>query len=227
MEKIKNMLLQSEPNINKEKFIGLLSTNKDEDKYILLFPTLDQLFFNKEQEKEDKSIILLNNLLDYDELFLKNKCNEKLSFITEEFYRDLRSILFHYETKEDFLEELDLIKSKIKTMLCHHFKIESIERIGSTEKEKEEGIRFLNDLTTLESRALDAIIESMEEPHCNILIINLINKTGISRTTFNGLLNKLKNNKISIINNRGVKGLEIKMLNNFIWEELKKKNGNK
>jgi hypothetical protein len=78
---------------------------------------------------------------------------------------------------------------------------------------------FIESLTNGEKDALKAITKQLgNQIEGNISISQLTQSSGISRPVFNNLLSKMKNSYIAEIDNQGVKGTYIKILDNSIFD---------
>lgn len=71
---------------------------------------------------------------------------------------------------------------------------------------------FFKQLTHTEEKAFMSIIDSIGSEG-NITISKLVDKYGISRTVYNNLIKKMKENKVAEVLNMGVKGTYIKIIN--------------
>ena len=72
---------------------------------------------------------------------------------------------------------------------------------------------FLQCLTAKEKIALDSLLNYLDEGEGNVSIVKMVEKTGISRPVFMGLIQKMKDHKIAEIKNMGVKGTYFHILN--------------
>lgn len=96
--------------------------------------------------------------------------------------------------------------------------IANIINLASEEKTKEE--YFLQDLTSIEYKALVSIIEESKDKEYYLSISNLVSLYCISRPVYTSLLSKLKDFKIAIVENKGVKGTYINFFNRTYLEAL-------
>ena len=72
---------------------------------------------------------------------------------------------------------------------------------------------FLRCLTAKEKIALDSLLNCLDEGEGNVSIVKMIEKAGVSRPVFMGLIQKMKDHKIAEIKNMGVKGTYFHILN--------------
>ena len=72
---------------------------------------------------------------------------------------------------------------------------------------------FLQCLTTKEKIELDSLLNYLDEGEGNVSIVKMIEKAGVSRPVFMGLIQKMKDHKIAEIKNMGVKGTYFHILN--------------
>lgn len=72
---------------------------------------------------------------------------------------------------------------------------------------------FLQCLTAKEKIALDSLLDYLDEGEGNVSIVKMIEKAGVSRPVFMGLIQKMKDHKIAEIKNMGVKGTYFHILN--------------
>ena len=72
---------------------------------------------------------------------------------------------------------------------------------------------FLQCLTAKEKIALDNLLDYLDEGEGNVSIVKMIEKAGVSRPVFMGLIQKMKDHKIAEIKNMGVKGTYFHILN--------------
>lgn len=72
---------------------------------------------------------------------------------------------------------------------------------------------FLRCLTAKEKIALDSLLNYLDEGEGNVSIVKMIEKAGVSRPVFMGLIQKMKDHKIAEIKNMGVKGTYFHILN--------------
>ena len=72
---------------------------------------------------------------------------------------------------------------------------------------------FLQCLTAKEKIALDNLLDYLDEGEGNVSKVKMIEKAGVSRPVFMGLIQKMKDHKIAEIKNMGVKGTYFHILN--------------
>lgn len=78
---------------------------------------------------------------------------------------------------------------------------------------------FINILTDAEKNALDIILDNLNDGYQgNISILQLTTSSGISRSVFKNLLQKMKDNLIVEIENQGTKGTYIKIIDETILQ---------
>lgn len=99
--------------------------------------------------------------------------------------------------------------SLIKTAITEIVKISLTDMVQGTE--------FENLLTQTEIQALKAILSHLEDGmEGNISISQLTNETSISRPVFKNVIQKMKDNMIAEIENQGVKGTYIKIIDGHL-----------
>lgn len=97
----------------------------------------------------------------------------------------------------------------VKTAIVEIVKIALTDMAQSTE--------FENLLTQTESQALKLILSHLEDGvEGNISISQLTNESSISRPVFKNVIQKMKNNAIAEIENQGVKGTYIKIIDGHL-----------
>ena len=89
--------------------------------------------------------------------------------------------------------------------------IANIINLAEEDQTKEE--QFLQDLTPSEYKALISILKESNGNDYYLSISNLITSYHISRPAYTSLLNKLKDFKIAVVENRGTKGTYINFFN--------------
>jgi len=89
--------------------------------------------------------------------------------------------------------------------------IANIINLAEEDQTKEE--RFLQDLTPSEYKALISILKEAGDEDYYLSISNLITTYHVSRPAYTSLLNKLKDFKIAVVENRGTKGTYINFFN--------------
>lgn len=72
---------------------------------------------------------------------------------------------------------------------------------------------FLQTLTAKEKIALECLVSSLDEGEGNVSIVKMVDKAGVSRPVFMGLIQKMKDHKIAEIKNMGVKGTYFHIFN--------------
>ena len=78
---------------------------------------------------------------------------------------------------------------------------------------------FINILTDAEENALDIILDNLNDGYQgNISILQLTTSSGISRSVFKNLLQKMKDNLVAEIENQGTKGTYIKIIDGTILQ---------
>ena len=89
--------------------------------------------------------------------------------------------------------------------------IANIINLAEEDQTKEE--QFLQDLTPSEYKALISILKEANDEDYYLSISNLITTYHVSRPAYTSLLNKLKDFKIAVVENRGTKGTYINFFN--------------
>ena len=78
---------------------------------------------------------------------------------------------------------------------------------------------FMNILTDVEKNALDIILDNLNDGYQgNISILQLTTSSGISRSVFKNLLQKMKDNLVAEIENQGTKGTYIKIIDGTLLQ---------
>ena len=72
---------------------------------------------------------------------------------------------------------------------------------------------FLQCVTAKDKIALDSLLNYLDKGEGNVSIVKMIEKAGVSRPVFMGLIQKMKDHKIAEIKNMGVKGTYFHILN--------------
>ena len=119
---------------------------------------------------------------------------------------------------DNFLEEAkglkinntyrDLIKTSVKEVI----------KIALTDMNQERDFR--QTLTDMEKQALSIILDNLDDGHeGNISISQLVADSSISRPVFKNVLQKMKDNLIAEIENKGVKGTYVKIMDGILLSE--------
>lgn len=91
----------------------------------------------------------------------------------------------------------------------------NIIKVALTDMAQE--VNFEELLTTTEQKALKIVIEHLENGHQgNISISQLVANSSISRPVFKNLIQKMKDNSVAEIENQGVKGTYIKIIDGHL-----------
>ena len=78
---------------------------------------------------------------------------------------------------------------------------------------------FMDILTDAEKNALDIILDNLNDGYQgNISILQLTTSSGISRSVFKNLLQKMKDNLVAEIENQGTKGTYIKIIDGTLLQ---------
>lgn len=122
-----------------------------------------------------------------------------------------------YNDYDLFLEEVkDYKKSNCEDIIKNGVKEVMIVFLTDMEQTEE----FRNKLTDLEKQALTVILNNLADKYeGNISISQLVNMSTISRPVFKSVLDKMKANLIAEIENKGVKGTYIKIIDGNILSE--------
>ena len=79
---------------------------------------------------------------------------------------------------------------------------------------------FRQALTDMEKQALSIILDNLDDGHeGNISISQLVADSSISRPVFKNVLQKMKDNLIAEIENKGVKGTYVKIMDGILLSE--------
>lgn len=96
--------------------------------------------------------------------------------------------------------------------------VQEIMKVALTDMVQEQSFR--KKLTTLEEQALDIILSHLEEGHeGNISISQLVAASSLSRPVFKNVLRKMEDNLIAEVENQGVKGTHIKIIDGILLGE--------
>lgn len=118
----------------------------------------------------------------------------------EEVEQDLQRMVNMADGAEVHPEQEELVKSCIVEIM----KIALTKTINKNE--------FLSALTDTEKSALKVIMQHLIDGEGAVSITQLTNETNISRPVFKSVLQKLKDMEIAEINNMGVKGTYINII---------------
>ena len=118
------------------------------------------------------------------------------------------------------LEEKDFIENEDCKYLIKEFIIE-LMKVALTDMMQTTDFQTL--LTKTEKNALNLILQELKNGYDgNISISNLTEKSSISRPVFKNLLQKMKDNMIAEVDNQGVKGTYIKILDGNLLRGIDK-----
>lgn len=130
--------------------------------------------------------------------------------------RELRNSFNNMLLESQDFKENDNCKDLIKNSVIELMKVALTDMMQLVD--------FNTLLTKTEKNALDIIINELENGYDgNISISNLIENSSISRPVFKNLLQKMKDNKIAEIDNQGVKGTYIKIIDGNLLKQIDKK----
>lgn len=126
------------------------------------------------------------------------------------------------EIRKDLLEYQEDAKNyKVNNACKELIKNGAVEIIKVAITDMTQQGDFLENLTTTEEQALDVILENLEDGYeGNVSISQLTASSGISRPVFKNVLQKMKNNLIAEIDNRGVKGTYVKIIDGIILNRI-------
>lgn len=143
-----------------------------------------------------------------------------------------------YETEEEESQICDVLKQKVKEISSNIEDIESPSQASArealdkglveilkrsfdlSEKDYISKGDFLNKLTHAEEKAYYSIVKEIKAEG-SIIISKITEKNNLSRSVYNNLLAKMKENKIAEINNSGAKGTHIKITHPELLAEAK------
>ena len=129
------------------------------------------------------------------------------------------------EIKKDFLEYEEEVKDfqKDEQGLKQIAKgVQEIMKVALTDMVQDEDFR--EKLTSLEEQALDIILSNLEEGHeGNISISQLVAASNLSRPVFKNVLRKMEDNLIAEVENQGVKGTYVKIIDGILLKKEKNK----
>ena len=116
--------------------------------------------------------------------------------------------------EKDFIENEDC-KYLIKESIIELMKVALTDMMQTTD--------FQTLLTKTEKNALNLILQELKNGYDgNISISNLTEKSSISRPVFKNLLQKMKDNMIAEVDNQGVKGTYIKIIDGNLLRQIDK-----
>ena len=148
----------------------------------------------------------INLKKDYHINYLWQVLKEDLHPNTEEVKDNLYKLL---EESAKFSEESDY-KESIKVPIMELMKIALIDMMQTNQN-------FLSTLTKTEDQAFNIILNNLNAGYeGNISISQLIEHTNISRPVFKNVLQKMKDNLVAEIDNQGVKGTYVKIIDGNI-----------
>ena len=148
----------------------------------------------------------INLKKDYHINYLWQVLKEDLHPSTEEVKDNLYKLL---EESAKFSEENDY-KESIKVPIMELMKIALIDMMQTNQD-------FLSILTKTEDQAFNIILNNLNADYeGNISISQLIEHTNISRPVFKNVLQKMKDNLVAEIDNQGVKGTYVKIIDGNI-----------
>jgi len=149
----------------------------------------------------------INLKKDYHKSYLNQVLENTITPNLAEIYADFDS--FEIESQEcKCIDCLDLIKQGVQEIL----------KIALTDNIQIED--FKNKLTDLENQALKVIIDGLEDGYEGIISVSqLVAASTISRPVFKSVLNKMKENLIAEVENKGVKGTYIKIIDGTLLSE--------
>lgn len=96
--------------------------------------------------------------------------------------------------------------------------VQEIMKVALTDTAQQQNFR--EKLTALEEQALDIILNNLEEGHeGNISISQLVAASNLSRPVFKNVLRKMEDNLIAEVENQGVKGTYVKIIDGILLGE--------
>lgn len=124
------------------------------------------------------------------------------------------------EIKQDLLDCLKESEELQENPSCEELiKNSCIEIIKVAVTDMVQQENFINILTDTERNALDIILDNLNDGYQgNISILQLTTSSGISRSVFKNLLQKMKDNLIAEIENQGTKGTYVKIIDGNILQ---------
>ena len=153
-------------------------------------------------------------------LYLKGYSYEDCLYLKKDYYRtylwsikqgnsmpNIQEVIDDLEDmqkRSELLETHEELKELITSVIVEIIKIALIRTIDEED--------FLNMLTDTEKNALKIIMSYIENGEGIISISQLVNTYSISRPVFKSVLQKMKDMEIAEINNMGVKGTAIKII---------------
>ena len=124
----------------------------------------------------------------------------------EEIEDDFRSL---QEEANNLISPTEDQSDLVKTAIVEITKVSLTDMIQQTD--------FENLLTQTEKQALDIILNNINDGHeGNISISQLTNSSGISRPVFKNVLQKMKDNVVAEVENQGVKGTYVKVIDGHL-----------
>lgn len=137
---------------------------------------------------------------DYHRAYLEQVLENKIQPDLEEIYADFNTFIEESEESKA-VNCLDLIKQGVQEI----FKISLTDAVQTED--------FRNKLTDLEKQALVVILDNLADGYEGLISISqLVASSTISRPVFKNVLQKMKDNLIAEIENKGVKGTYVKII---------------
>lgn len=124
------------------------------------------------------------------------------------------------EIKQDLLKCLEEAKDFQENIACKEIiRRGCVEVIKTAVTDLMQEEDFLTVLTETEKQALNYILDNLEDGYeGHVSIVQLTNESGISRPVFKNLLQKMQDKLIAEVENRGVKGTYIKIIDGNILQ---------
>lgn len=125
---------------------------------------------------------------------------------------EIRSDLANFLEEAKNLKINNVYRDLIKTSVKEIIKVALTDMIQDRD--------FKETLTDMEKQALNIILDNLEDRHeGNISISQLVAASNISRPVFKNVLQKMKENLIAEIENKGVKGTYVKIIDGILLSE--------
>ena len=149
----------------------------------------------------------INLKKDYHIHYLWQILNSEITPNLQEIRQDLENCL----TEAEDLQENASYQEAIKEGCIEIIKVAVTDMVQQED--------FINILTETEKNALDIILDNLNDGYQgNISILQLTSSSGISRSVFKNLLQKMKDNLIAEVENQGTKGTYVKIIDGTILQ---------
>lgn len=133
-------------------------------------------------------------------MLLQAVIDGKIEVYDDEILESIQKCIDHYPEETSIVASAEIKEGVVALM-------------NSSLKRNVRNDSFVETLTNKEKEALKSILKALDNGEGNISITSLLTETKISRPVFNNVLQKIKENNIGEITNKGAKGMYIKIAN--------------